>query len=111
MADEGLTQEKRGARAVLWRSVLQIVRRPLMWVGMIGLPLFMMLFIGWGSPAGVLLFWATSSIFALAQNLINRKLLKHEDDVKEAECAASHPEPVKVQVVRKEKKKRPTKKH
>ncbi|MGN0047184.1 MAG: YidC/Oxa1 family membrane protein insertase [Eggerthellaceae bacterium] len=71
----------------------------------------MMLFIGWGSPAGVLLFWATSSIFALAQNLINRKLLKHEDDVKEAEYAASHPEPVKVQVVRKEKKKRPTKKH
>lgn len=46
MADEGLTQEKRGVRAVLWRSVLQIVRRPLMWVGMIGLPLFMMLFIG-----------------------------------------------------------------
>lgn len=35
----------RGFRAIFARSSLQIVRRPLMWVGLIGLPLFMMLFI------------------------------------------------------------------
>ena len=35
-----------GGRAILVRSAVQMVRRPLMWLGMIGLPLFMMLFIG-----------------------------------------------------------------
>lgn len=70
----------------------------------------MMLFIGWGSPAGVLLFWATSSIFALCQNLVNRHLLKKEDEAKEAAYVAAHPEPVKVDVVRKQRKKRPSKK-
>lgn len=70
----------------------------------------MMLFIGWGSPAGVLLFWATSSIFALGQNLVNRRIMKKEDAKKEEEYRELHPEPVKVQVVRKQSKKRPTKK-
>lgn len=70
----------------------------------------MMLFIGWGSPAGVLLFWATSSIFALGQNLVNRRIMKKEDAKKEEEYKELHPEPVKVQVVRKQSKKRPTKK-
>lgn len=34
-----------GVLAVMRRSVLQIVRRPLIWLGIFGLPLFMMLFI------------------------------------------------------------------
>lgn len=36
---------KTGAWAIMVRSTVQIVRRPLMWVAMIGLPLFMFLFI------------------------------------------------------------------
>ncbi len=35
----------RGVKAIMLRSTVQIVRRPLMWVGFIILPLFMMLFI------------------------------------------------------------------
>lgn len=35
----------RGVKAIMLRSAVQIVRRPLMWVGFIILPLFMMLFI------------------------------------------------------------------
>lgn len=69
----------------------------------------MMLFIGWGSPAGVLLFWATSSLFAVVQQQVTTRLLKREDA--EAEKEIIDLEPVKVDVVRKERKKRPTKKH
>jgi YidC/Oxa1 family membrane protein insertase len=69
----------------------------------------MMLFIGWGSPAGVLLFWATSSLFAVVQQQVTTRLLKREDE--EAEKEIIDLEPVKVDVVRKERKKRPTKKH
>ena len=68
----------------------------------------MMLFIGWSSPAGVLLFWATSSLFGVLQQQITTRLLKKEDE--EAEKEIIDLEPVKVDVVRKERKKRPTKK-
>ncbi len=34
-----------GVRAIMIRSVIQIVRRPLMWIGFFGIPLFMFLFI------------------------------------------------------------------
>jgi YidC/Oxa1 family membrane protein insertase len=68
----------------------------------------MMLFIGWGSPAGVLLFWATSSLFGVLQQQITTHVLKKEDA--EAESEIINLEPVKVDVVRKERKKRPTKK-
>ncbi|MBD5290987.1 MAG: ABC transporter permease [Bacteroides sp.] len=34
----------RGFRAIFLRSVIQIVRRPLMWIGFLGLPLFLFLF-------------------------------------------------------------------
>lgn len=37
--------EWHGVKAIMYRSMVQIVRRPLMWVGFILLPLFMMLFI------------------------------------------------------------------
>ena len=67
-----------------------------------------MLFIGWGSPAGVLLFWGTSSILALIQQRISMKLLEAKD--KQAEEEKEY-QPVKVDVVRKEKTKRPRKKN
>lgn len=36
---------KSGAWAIMVRSLVQIVRRPLMWVAMIGLPVFLILFV------------------------------------------------------------------
>ncbi len=36
---------KTGAGAIMVRSLVQIVRRPLLWIAMIGLPLFMFLFV------------------------------------------------------------------
>ena len=68
----------------------------------------MMLFIGWSSPAGVLLFWATSSLFGVLQQQITTRMMKKEDE--EAEAEIVNLEPVKVDVVRKERKKRPKKK-
>lgn len=38
-------QLKRGAWAIIIRSLIQTARRPLLWVAMFGLPLFMMLFV------------------------------------------------------------------
>lgn len=68
----------------------------------------MMLWIGWGSPAGVLLFWATSSVFAVAQQQITLSILRRKD--KEREALEADIKPVKVDVTRKAKKPRPTKK-
>lgn len=68
----------------------------------------MMLFIGWSSPGGVLLFWVTSSLFGLLQQQITTRFLKHEDAEEEKEIVDI--KPVTVDVVRKERKKRPTKK-
>ncbi|MDO5328728.1 MAG: YidC/Oxa1 family membrane protein insertase [Coriobacteriia bacterium] len=67
----------------------------------------MMLFIGWGSPAGVLLFWGTSSLLALAQQQTSMRILKSKE--KQAEDEKQY-QPVKVNVVRQERKKRPKKK-
>ncbi|MGI6590045.1 MAG: YidC/Oxa1 family membrane protein insertase [Eggerthellaceae bacterium] len=67
----------------------------------------MMLFIGWSSPAGVLLFWATSSLFGVLQQQFTQTIMKKEDTEKEEELIPE--EPVKVEYVRREKKKRPTK--
>ena len=68
----------------------------------------MMLFIGWGSPAGVLLFWATSSLFGVLQQQITTRIMKKEDAEMEMEIVDV--KPVTVDVVRKERKKRQTKK-
>lgn len=68
----------------------------------------MMLWIGWGSPAGVLLFWATSSVFGVAQQQISMALFRRQDRLLEE--ADDTPKPVEVDVERKVKKKRPTKK-
>ena len=68
----------------------------------------MMLWIGWTSPAGVLLFWGASSILGIAQSQITTRYLKKKDA--EAEALKTEIKPVEVDVVRKAKKKRPTKK-
>ena len=68
----------------------------------------MMLFVSWSSPAGVLLFWGVSGIIATITQQVYMRYLKRKD----AETASAQIEvaPVKVEVERKAKKKRPTKK-
>ena len=68
----------------------------------------MMLFVSWSSPAGVLLFWGVSGIIAVATQQIYMRYLKNQDKAIEAEQIEVAP--VKVEVERKVKKKRPTKK-
>ena len=66
----------------------------------------MMLWIGWSSPAGVLLFWGVSSIIAIVQQQITMRVLKRKD---ENEGTAVIDVTPTVNVQRKTKKKRPTK--
>lgn len=66
-----------------------------------------MLWISWGSPAGVLLFWGTSSLIAVATQQITMRQLKRQDAATEAVIEVK---PVEVDVTRKAKKPRPTKK-
>ena len=73
-----------------------------------GIMTLMMLWISWGSPAGVLLFWGTSSVIGILQSQLTMRILKKEEAAKEAEQLEV--QPVKVNVERKVKKKRPTKK-
>lgn len=68
-----------------------------------------MLWISWGSPAGVLLFWGVSSLIGIGQNQFTLSRCRREDAKLEAERALEA-HPVEVDVVRKQKKKRPTKK-
>ena len=68
-----------------------------------------MLWISWGSPAGVLLFWGVSSLIGIAQNQITLSRCRRANA--EAEAAAElEVKPVEVDVVRKQKKQRPHKK-
>ena len=67
----------------------------------------MMLFISWSSPAGVLLFWGTSGIIATIATQLYTRHLKRKDAEHEEQIEV---QPVKVEVERKAKKKRPTKK-
>jgi len=68
----------------------------------------MMLFVSWSSPAGVLLFCGVSGIIALATQQIYMRHLKKQDQLAaEVDIEVA---PVKVEVERKVKKKRPTKK-
>lgn len=73
-----------------------------------GIMTLMMLWISWGSPAGVLLFWGTSSVIGILQNQITMRMMKKAEAAKEAEMIDV--KPIKVNVERKQKKKRPTKK-
>ena len=68
----------------------------------------MMLWISWGSPAGVLLFWGVSSVIGIAQQQITQHILKKRDEEEAAQVIDT--KPVEVSVERKVKKKRPTKK-
>ena len=68
----------------------------------------MMLFVSWSSPAGVLLFWGVSGIIAtIFQQSYTSYLRKKLDQEEEGQIEV---QPVKVEVERKVKKKRPTKK-
>lgn len=91
--------------------LLQLKQNPqnknqmVMMLGIMGIMFTWMAFI---SPAGVMMYWALSSGFGLVQQLITQRVLKKEDAAKEEAAPAK---PVKVNVERREKKKRPTKKH
>lgn len=76
---------------------------------MMGIMSVFMLWLGWTSPAGVVLFWATSSVFGVLQQIISTRVFKIHDQQVAAEDTT--PKPVEVDVVRKTKKKRPTKKN
>lgn len=69
-----------------------------------------MLWISWSSPAGVLLFWGVSSLIGVAQNQFSMHRCRKFDEKKAAE-APIEVKPVEVNVTRKKKKPRPTKKH
>lgn len=66
-----------------------------------------MLWISWGSPAGVLLFWGVSSLMGLAQQQVSLRIMKNRDA---AVAETIEVKPIEVDVTRKVKKKRPTKK-
>ena len=66
----------------------------------------MMLWIGWSSPAGVLLFWGVSSLIAIAQQQISMRIMKKQDEENAIQAAFAAPD---INVTRKNKKKRPTK--
>ena len=68
----------------------------------------MMLFVSWSSPAGVLLFWGVSGIIAVITQQVYMRSLKRKDAAVEAEQIEVAP--VKVEVERREKKRRPKKK-
>lgn len=68
-----------------------------------------MLWISWGSPAGVLLFWGVSSLIGIGQNQFTLRRCRKQEAEEEA-AKALEVKPVEVDVVRKERKKRPTKK-
>ena len=68
----------------------------------------MMLFVSWSSPAGVLLFWGVSGIIAVATQQTYMSILRKKDE--EEGKAQIEVQPVKVEVERKVKKKRPKKK-
>ncbi|MEG2615085.1 MAG: YidC/Oxa1 family membrane protein insertase [Raoultibacter sp.] len=67
-----------------------------------------MLWIGWGAPAGVLLFWGMSGLVGVTQQQLTTFVLKKEDAKVAAETIDI--EPVHVDVTRKAKKPRPAKK-
>lgn len=68
----------------------------------------MMLFVGWSSPAGVVLYWVTSSAWACVQQFIIFK--KKDAEVEEQREKEIATKPVEVNVVRREHKPRPRKK-
>ena len=76
-----------------------------MMVVLMGVMFIWMAFI---SPAGVMMYWALSSCFGFFQQLIQNRVMKREDEERDEEI---HIQPVKVNVERREKKKRQHKSH
>jgi len=74
---------------------------------MTGVMTIFMLWIGWSAPAGVLLYWDVSSIIGVGQQYMSKRLLERKDEHAAEEVVDITP--VKVEVVRKEKKARPKK--
>jgi len=74
---------------------------------MTGVMSIFMIWIGWSAPAGVLLYWDVSSLIGVGQQYASKKLLERKDTIAEEEVADITP--VKVEVVRKDKKSRPKK--
>lgn len=91
--------------------ILQLKQNPqnksqsMMMTGVMGVMFIWMAFV---SPAGVMLYWALSSGFGLVQQLLTQRRMKNEYEKKEEEILIK---PIEVNVERREKKKRPTKKH
>lgn len=69
----------------------------------------MMLFVGWTSPAGVVLYWVVSSAWGVIQQQLIFK--KKKDEVAARQAAEMATKPVEVDVVRRVQKPRPRKKH
>lgn len=90
--------------SILVPTLLQDNRDTTTMVTMVIMTIFMVI-LGCQSPAGVVLFWDTSSIIALIIQQIMKVYYKKEDEKK----AAEEVKPVQVNVVRKQKKPRPTK--
>ena len=76
--------------------------------GMGAIMTVMMIVFGWSSPAGVLLYWVTSSAWGVVQQQLIFK--KKERDVEAEQAAMVATKPVEVDVVRKVAKPRPKKK-
>ena len=76
---------------------------------MSGVMAVFMIFIGWSTPAGVLLFWGTSSIVAIIIQQVYLAYLKKKD-AQQALVEEVVVKPEKVEVVAKKKKARPKKK-
>lgn len=68
-----------------------------------------MLWVGWSSPAGVLLFWGVSSVIGIGQSQLATTRCKQKEAQAEAEKVLEV-KPIEVDVVRRVKKKRQTKK-
>lgn len=71
----------------------------------------MMIWIAWSSPAGVLLFWGVSSLFGVAQQQISMSRMRRKDEELVIESDVVDVTPIDIDVVRKQKKPRPTKKN
>jgi len=67
-----------------------------------------MLWVGWSSPAGVLMYWGASSLLGVLQTTLARRHFKRQDALHEQEVIEVQPAIINVE--RKPKKKRPTKK-
>lgn len=70
----------------------------------------MMIWIAWGSPAGVLLFWGVSSIFGVCQQQISMSMMRKKDAEEKEEDGVIEVKPIDVDVTRREHKPRPKKK-